>query len=120
MAQLNIRMRLESEGKEVSVIAEKMAYGGVTRFEDLKRLPLGMSVNFTSFSAKMLAFLVYYPKLLVPYFSLGQDADITVCLYLLSSESTSYQLLSLFMSFANGMTYACMPGHLCQGLVMYL
>jgi hypothetical protein len=90
-AQLNIRMRLEMEGKEVSIIAEKMAYGSVTRFEDLKRLPLGMSVNFTSFSAKMLAFLVYYPKLLVPYFSLGEDADITVRVHLSSSVKISYQ-----------------------------
>lgn len=78
IAQLNIRMRLQEEKKEVSVVAEKMAYGGVTRFEDLKRLPIGISVNFTSFSAKMLAFLAYYPKLLVPFFALGEEADITV------------------------------------------
>ena len=78
IAQLNIRMRLEAEGKNVGIVAEKMAYGGTTRFEDLARLPLGISVNFTSFSAKMLAFLAYYPKLLVPFFALGEEADITV------------------------------------------
>lgn len=77
-AQLNIRMKLQAAGKEVSMVAEKMAYGGVTRFEDLRRLPLGISVNFTSFSAKMLSFLAYYPKLLVPFFALGEEADITV------------------------------------------
>ncbi len=27
---------------------------GMTRFEDRKRLPLGVSVNFTSFAAKIL------------------------------------------------------------------
>lgn len=71
-------MRLQLDEKDVNIVAEKMAYGGTTRFEDLERLPLGISVNFTSFSAKMLAFLAYYPKLLVPFFALGEEADITV------------------------------------------
>jgi hypothetical protein len=63
---------------DINIVCEKMAYGGVTRFEDLQKAPLGISVNFTSFSAKMLAFLAFYPKLLVPYFGMGETADIKV------------------------------------------
>lgn len=79
-AQLNVRMRLERASRGfVSIVAEKMAYGSQTRFEDFTQLPVGISVNFTSFSSKMLAFLAHYPKLLVPYFSIGDTADVEVC-----------------------------------------
>lgn len=83
-AQLNVRMRLERASRGwVSIVAEKMAYGSQTRFEDFTQLPVGISVNFTSFSSKMLAFLAHYPKLLVPYFSIGDTADVEVRLLLL-------------------------------------
>ena len=59
-------------------ICEKLAYGSTTRFEDLTRLPLGISVNFTSFSAKMLAFLAYYPKSYLLYSALGELVEMTV------------------------------------------
>eukprot|EP00892_Ulva_mutabilis_P004077 jgi/Ulvmu1/2040/UM120_0036.1 len=78
-AQLNLRMRLQRAARTwVSVVAEKMAYGSQTRFEDFTQLPVGISVNFTSFSSKMLAFVAHYPKLLVPYFSIGDSADVEV------------------------------------------
>ena len=38
----------------LNIICEKVAVEGVTRFEDRFRLPVGISVNMTSFSAKLL------------------------------------------------------------------
>ena len=40
---------------DINIIAEKCAFEGVTRFEDRYKLPLGISVNFTSYAAKLLA-----------------------------------------------------------------
>jgi hypothetical protein len=37
------------------IICQKVATEGLTRFEDRNRLPLGISVNLNSFSAKTLA-----------------------------------------------------------------
>jgi hypothetical protein len=38
----------------INIICEKVANQGLTRFEDRQRLPLGISVNFNSLSAKLL------------------------------------------------------------------
>lgn len=38
----------------LNIICEKVAVEGITRFEDRYRLPVGISVNMTSFSAKLL------------------------------------------------------------------
>jgi hypothetical protein len=54
--QLNMRKLLEdSKLPAINVICQKVATEGLTRFEDRHRLPLGISVNLNSFSAKMLA-----------------------------------------------------------------
>lgn len=46
---------LESAGHpDINIICEKVAFDGVTRFEDRFRLPLAVTVNFTSHTAKML------------------------------------------------------------------
>ena len=37
---------------DINIICEKVATEGETRFEDRYRLPIGISVNMTSFSAK--------------------------------------------------------------------
>lgn len=39
---------------DINVICEKVAYEGLTRFEDRRRLPLGISFNLASYSAKLL------------------------------------------------------------------
>lgn len=39
-----------------------MAAEGETRFEDRYRLPIGISVNMTSFSAKLLTSTLYNPR----------------------------------------------------------
>lgn len=35
-------------------MCEKIAFQGLTRFEDRQALPLGVSTNFTAYSAKLL------------------------------------------------------------------
>ena len=37
----------------INIICEKVAFDGVTRFEDRYRLPLGVSVNLTDYSAQL-------------------------------------------------------------------
>jgi len=55
VVQLNIRKMLEEAClPPINIIGQKVASEGLTRFEDRSRLPLGISVNFTSFAAKML------------------------------------------------------------------
>lgn len=40
---------------DINIICERLTVGGLpTRFEDQTRLPMGVSVNSTSFSAKLL------------------------------------------------------------------
>lgn len=62
MVQLNIRKILEDRGAPpIHIISEKLAFEGVTRFEDRYRLPLGISVNFQSYAAKLLTECAYDP-----------------------------------------------------------
>lgn len=54
--QLNMRKLLEDRKlPAINVICQKVATEGLTRFEDRHKLPLGISVNFNSYSAKLLA-----------------------------------------------------------------
>ena len=40
---------------DINIICERLTVGGLpTRFEDQTRLPMGVSVNSTSYSAKLL------------------------------------------------------------------
>jgi hypothetical protein len=46
---------LEESGlPPINIICQKVANQGLTRFEDRRRLPLGISVNFNSMAAKLL------------------------------------------------------------------
>jgi len=69
VTQLNIRKLLEDKRlPPINIICQKVATDGLTRFEDRHRLPLGVSVNFNSFAAKMLAqvqsqWAIYYQLL---------------------------------------------------------
>ena len=55
MAQLNIRTALEEQKRpDINIVCEKIAFQGLTRFEDRQSLPLGVSTNFTAYSAKLL------------------------------------------------------------------
>ena len=44
---------------DINIICEKVAAEGETRFEDKYRLPVGISVNLTSFSAELLTYAKY-------------------------------------------------------------
>lgn len=46
---------------DINIITEKVAFEGVTRFEDRNRLPLGISFNSTSLSASLLIQAAYDP-----------------------------------------------------------
>jgi hypothetical protein len=47
---------------DINIITEKVAFQGITRFEDRSRLPLGSNFNVTSFSARILSQAVYNPR----------------------------------------------------------
>ncbi len=49
--QLNIRKLLEDASRPtINIVCQKVAATGKTRFEDRRRLPLGVSINFSSYS----------------------------------------------------------------------
>ncbi len=47
---------------DINIITEKVAFQGITRFEDRGRMPLGSVFNVTSFSARILSQAMYNPK----------------------------------------------------------
>lgn len=62
LLQLNVRKSLEERAlPPINIICQKLGSEGLTRFEDRKRLPLGISVNLATFSAKMLAQVAHNP-----------------------------------------------------------
>ncbi|KAF6266640.1 hypothetical protein COO60DRAFT_7439 [Scenedesmus sp. NREL 46B-D3] len=79
VAQLNVRKLLEDSSlPPINIICQKVASEGLTRFEDRHRLPLGISVNLNSFSAKTLAQIAVNPLMLYPVTRLGEDAQLTI------------------------------------------
>lgn len=55
-AVVNCHVNMQEEGcPDINIICERITVGGLpTRFEDQTRLPMGVSVNSTSYSAKLL------------------------------------------------------------------
>ena len=51
--------------------------GALTRFEDLVRLPMGVSVNITSYSARMILQVAYQPEVRA---AAGNDRNVLVAL----------------------------------------
>lgn len=84
LVQLNIRKLLDDKAKEtgsappIMIIVEKTTYIGLTRFEDTKRLPLGVTINMSSYAAKVLAHSALQPFFLPAYQKLGRDAEMFV------------------------------------------
>ncbi|KAK9866656.1 hypothetical protein WJX84_009216 [Apatococcus fuscideae] len=79
MVQLNVRSILEAKGfPEINIICEKVAFEGVTRFEDRFRLPLGISFNMSAFSATIMSQVLYDPRVLLPYSHLGETNELCV------------------------------------------
>ena len=56
---------------DINIICEKVAAEGETRFEDRYRLPIGISVNMTSFSAKLLTSAIYNPRNIMVFSQVG-------------------------------------------------
>ena len=44
----------EQRRPDINIVCEKIAFQGLTRFENRECLPLGVSTNFTAYSAKLL------------------------------------------------------------------
>eukprot|EP00798_Chlamydomonas_sp_ICE-L_P003835 gene3835-13903_t len=62
MIQLNVRKLNEDRRlPAINIICQKVAMEGQTRFECRRRLPLGISMNLTSYDAKNLAKVAYNP-----------------------------------------------------------
>ncbi|DBA72591.1 TPA: hypothetical protein ACH3X2_010343 [Trebouxia sp. C0005] len=79
MVQLNIRVLLEAaDAPDINIICEKVAFDGVTRFEDRYRLPLGVTVNMTDYSAQLATEVAYNPQVLLPASKLGEDSEVLV------------------------------------------
>ncbi|KAK9800732.1 hypothetical protein WJX73_002178 [Symbiochloris irregularis] len=79
MTQLVVRHIMTVAGcTSINIICEKVAFQGVTRFEDRHRLPLGVSVNFTSHAAKLLTQVAFDARSLVVYTSFG-TSNLGVC-----------------------------------------
>ncbi|KAK9800761.1 hypothetical protein WJX73_008207 [Symbiochloris irregularis] len=77
--QLNVRFLLEEAGQpDINIITEKVAFEGVTRFEDRSRLPLGTMVNFTAHAARMLTQAAYNPLVLLPLAQFGRTSEVLV------------------------------------------
>jgi hypothetical protein len=55
-------MQEERGFPDINIITEKVAFQGITRFEDRGRMPLGTVFNATSFSARILSQAVYSPQ----------------------------------------------------------
>ncbi|CAL5229603.1 g12963 [Coccomyxa viridis] len=79
VAQLNIRTALEEQNRpDINIVCEKIAFQGLTRFENREALPLGVSTNFTAYSAKLLTQVAVEPKALVVYSRLHAGCELIV------------------------------------------
>ncbi|KAK9845991.1 hypothetical protein WJX81_007900 [Elliptochloris bilobata] len=79
LVQLHLRKALQDAGyPDINIIAEKVAAEGQTRFEDRYRLPIGISVNMTSYSGKLLTAALYNPRLIMVYAQMGDACELSV------------------------------------------
>ena len=51
--------------KSINIVTEKVSFQGVTRFEDRRRLPLGVATNFSAYAAKVLTQARLLPQALL-------------------------------------------------------
>lgn len=51
-----------ADAPDINIICEKVAFDGVTRFEDRYRLPLGVTVNLTDYSAQLATEVSHAPS----------------------------------------------------------
>ncbi|KAG2488131.1 hypothetical protein HYH03_013277 [Edaphochlamys debaryana] len=73
MVQLNIRKLLEDASRPtINIVCQKVASIGLTRFEDRRRPPLGISDNFASFTAKLLTMAAINPATVAAFATFGE------------------------------------------------
>lgn len=59
-SQHDLNHMMQEQGRpDINIVCEKVAFQGLTRFEDRHSLPLGVSSNFTAYSAKLLTHVCY-------------------------------------------------------------
>ena len=68
----------ESGYPDINLVCEKLAFEGVTRFEDRQRLPMGISVNLTAYAAKLCFQAAYNPMIMGPYKCFGTATELMV------------------------------------------
>ncbi|KAG2488904.1 hypothetical protein HYH03_012534 [Edaphochlamys debaryana] len=79
MVQLNIRKLLEDASRPtINIVCQKVSSIGMTRFEDRRRLPLGININFASYAAKLLTMCAVNPSSVAAYAAFGGRTDMTV------------------------------------------
>ncbi|GBF91919.1 hypothetical protein Rsub_04643 [Raphidocelis subcapitata] len=77
--QLNLRKIIVDQSLlPINIVAQKVGTGALTRFEDRQRLPLGIAVNFNSFTAKLMAQLAVNPSMLKALTQLGAEAQLHI------------------------------------------
>lgn len=79
MAQMTLRRHLDESGlRSMLIINEQLSTRSLTRFEDSRRMPLGVSANFAEHSAHVLAFAAYNPRVFLPAARLSAEAETVV------------------------------------------
>lgn len=68
----------ESGYPDINLVCEKLAFEGVTRFEDRHRMPMGICVNLTAYAAKLCFQAAYNPMIIGPYRAFGTATEWTV------------------------------------------
>ena len=71
-------MLQEANFPDINIVCEKLAFEGVTRFEDRQRLPMGICVNLTAYAAKLCFQAAYNPMILQPYSAFGSATELLV------------------------------------------
>jgi len=74
--QVNVRLLLDKAGaSNCKIITEKVAFEGMTRFEDSLKLPLGVSINRKDYIAMLLSYASYTPKIIPLVASMAQTTN---------------------------------------------
>lgn len=84
----------EAQHPSINIVAEKMIHQGQTRFEDGRRLPVGVAVNASNFAAKALAQVATEPGSLIAYAAVGAAAEVYV------QDSSAFAAEGELLSFA--------------------
>ncbi|CAG9465137.1 unnamed protein product [Pedinophyceae sp. YPF-701] len=79
MVQLHLRRLLEdAQRPDINILCEKLAFEGLTRFEDPRRLPMGITFNAAAYSAKLLSQAAFDPAMLGPVMKMGTSDEVEV------------------------------------------